>query len=270
METVLGVQFEALSSFTSAHLGLFWNSLDEDWSVVEDAAPIEPVAEQLDQDWHEGIGRNLNLQLISTPSIRLRITNPKQRRMIQVQNNRFHCNWLGPKGGPYPTYDVLRPEFDAAFARFIRFINEHRLGEVKPNQWEVTYVNYIPKDTVWKTHEDWSSLFRSLHMPKESLSCGALESISGQWHYQIEPQRGRLHVQLQHGVKELYEGGPSEEMIIMTLTARGPASSEMALTTSGSWQDGLDIGRRSIVNSFVELTSQDAHDFWGIDYDHAS
>lgn len=267
-ETVLGVQFEVLSSFSTVHLGLYWNSLDKDWSIVEDALPIEPVTESLDQDWSSGIGRSVNLQLVSTPSIRLRITNPTRRRMIQVQNNRFHCNWLGPKGGRYPSYDVLRREFDTEFERFILFIDENRLGEVKPNQWEVTYVNYIAKNTVWKTPEDWSGLFRSLHMPKDSLTCGALESLSGQWHYQIEPQKGRLHVQLQHGVKELQEGGPSEEMVIMTLTARGPAASDVARSASESWQDGLDTGRRAIVNSFVELTSQSAHEHWGIFYEN--
>ncbi len=102
VETVLGVQFDRLSGFKNGHLGAFWMSLGADeWPVVEDAPPLPPQFERFDNTarWATGI----HLQLTQDPACRLQIKNQKADRMIQLQNNRLHFNWLGEAGGVVST-----------------------------------------------------------------------------------------------------------------------------------------------------------------------
>ena len=51
--------------------------------------------------------------------------------------------------------DTLGLKFDALFEKFRTFVREMRLGDLRLNQWEVTYVNHLPKGTVWNSPADW-------------------------------------------------------------------------------------------------------------------
>jgi len=111
--------------------------------------------------------------------------------MLQIQNGRLHFNWLGQKGGKYPRYNDVRENFLWALQRFIEFVATEKLGDFRPNQWEVKYLNHIPKGTVWNAPGDWD-FFRPLGgVPTiEGLIQG--ESFVGEWHFIIPEQRGRL------------------------------------------------------------------------------
>lgn len=259
VESILGVQFEPLGSLKSAHLGVYWKSLGPEWSRVSDAPPLEPQFERFGASaaW----GRlAFQLRLGQTPDVRLQIRNDASR-MIQVQNGRFHFNWLG--GAEYPRYPRVREEFDAALDHFRRFLAEEGLGEFRANQWEITYVNHIPRGTVWSSPRDWG-FFRPLANTTGAAEGVPLESFGGEWHYEIAPQIGRLHIQWQHGQRSEPEG---EDVVILTLTARGPArpTEEAGLSLS----DGLDRGRDAIVRSFKALMSDEANRFWGLRHENA-
>jgi len=201
---------------------------------------------------------SLQLKLIQEPTSRMQARNAAGNRMIQVQNGRFHYNWLGQGGEQYPRYREVRPEFDRALGLLRRFLVEEQLGVLQPNQWEVTYVNHIPKGSVWDSPADWTRVFR---LPVALSDCThglTLESLGGTWHYVIEPCKGRLHVQLQHG-RSGNEAGP--EVVTLNLTARGSTNPE----EGGSDLDkGLDLGHETIVRAFAALTSETAHAYWRI------
>ena len=255
VETVLGVQFEPLKRLTNGHLGAFWKMLGSDWPNASDALPIATVHERFGA---ESTWRELGAQLTLTqhPGSRIRIRNENNTRMVQAQNGRLHLNWLRQGESEYPRYEKIRPEFDSLWRKFQEFIRDEALGDLQPNQWEVTYVNEIPKGTVWHTHADWVGLFPSLVQMSGHIRTARLEGFEGQWHYEIEPQRGRLHVQAHHGRK-----APDDKMqvIILQLTARGPISDGDGGCSLG---EGLDCGHESIVQTFVELTSEAARDYW--------
>ena len=258
LETVLGVQFEPLRSLTSAYLGAFWKSLGSNWVPVEDAPAIEPQFEQF------GIGPSwgsVRLSFGQMPGIRLRIRSKAKAksRMIQVQNGRFHYNWVGV-GKDYPRYSQIRQEFDKELKAFENFLREESLGEIKPNQWEVTYVNHIPRRTTWETPAEWGPrvLPGLLGCFPESNEVAA-ESFGGQWHYEIKPQRGRLHIELRHMKPESPD---APDLLIMKLTARGPIGT--AEEGGPTLDQGLDLGREAIVRAFKELTSPEAHEYWGL------
>ncbi len=259
IETVLGVQFEPLPGFGNAHLGAFWKGLKGGWTQVGDVPLLESQFEQFDKkSWGPG---GLQLSLSQDISARLQIRNAENNRMIQVQNGRLHYNWLGQFGEEYPSYDRVKPEFDLSLDAFKQFLANVCLGEWRPNQWEVTYVNHLPKGTVWNEPKDWLTLFPTLPALSTDETSISLESFGGEWHYEIKPQQGRLHVKLSHRRRKNPAGKETEELLVMNLTARGPISEG---DPKQNLTKGLDIGHETIVRAFKELTSEKAHKYWGV------
>ncbi|MBI3467594.1 MAG: TIGR04255 family protein [Planctomycetes bacterium] len=259
IETIIGVQFDPLPKFRNAHLGAFWTTLGQDWPRVSDAPTLEPQFERFGEGDRWG---KLRFKVTQDPSTRARIEHADGTQMIQVQNGRFHYNWLGKGGGQYPHYPNVRAAFDCQLAHFRSFLASSALGELRPNQWEVTYLNHIPKGTVWQTPADWPALLAGLAAPSAGPASTRLESAAGEWHYEIPPQLGRLHVQLVHGKGSETDDG---ELLQLTLTARGPISEQTGPTdTWTQLSNGLDLGHRVIVLAFLDLTSDAAHEFWGL------
>jgi len=263
IETVLGVQFQPLPGLGNAHLGVFWKRLGPDWPFVADVPPLEPQFERFaESETWAGIG--IHLKLSQDMSSRLQIRNAAQDRMIQVQNGRFHYNWLGQSGGKYPHYREVRQAFHRALDEFSRFLAEELRAGLQPNQWEMTYVNHLPKGTVWNELEDCAELFRTRPLLQSGLGGTRLESFGGEWRYEIPPQKGRLHVQLKHGRLASPQG---REVLILTLTARGPIGNNEGQGLD--LEKGLDLGHEVVVRAFYEMTSEAAHQFWGLIHDPA-
>jgi uncharacterized protein (TIGR04255 family) len=254
VEMVVGVQFERLRGFKTAHLGAFWKTLDGgEWPSVVDVPPLSRQFERFGEAgrWRKGI----ELRLTQDPTFRVQIKNKQGDRMIQVQNGRFHLNWLGEGGGKYPKYEKVRAEFESYVRRFIAFVKAENVGEFRANQWEVTYLNHIPKGTVWNTPSDWS-FFQPLDRTQSLPGLIQSEGFDGEWHYVIPPERGRLHVQWQHGIKS---GAEEHEIIVLTFTARGPLAED---GDQSAILQGLDLGHEVIVRSFGSLMSDRANKFW--------
>ena len=257
VETILGVQFDRLPGFSNAQLGAFWKTLDNaEWPVVADVPPLTPQFERFTGEarWAKGV----QLQLTQDPTCRLQIKNKDRDRMIQLQNNRLHFNWLVEAGGNYPRYEKVRDGFVWTLNRFVEFVAAEKLGDFRPNQWEVTYLNHIPKGSVWNTAAEWDFFLPLRSVPNiEGVVQG--ESFSGEWHFIIPDQRGRLHVRWQHGLKSEPE---QHEMIVLPLTARGTTDGDE--DASQRILDGLNLGRETIVRSFKGFMSDEANTHWGL------
>lgn len=262
-ETVLGVQFEPLPKFRNAHLGAFWKQLGPEWTTPFDASPLGQQFEQFGET--EGwIIPGFLLQVGPDMPCRMQLRNKDDNRMVQIQNGRLHYNWLGRSGVEYPRFKNVRPEFNRILHEFRRFSTDEGLGEIRTNQWEVIYVNRIPRGTVWNEPADWTKLFRSLPFVQANLSSASLESFGGEWHYEIPPRLGRLHVQIQHGRLAL---PTAQEVLTLTLTARGPV--EMEGNRALDLDNGLNRGHAVIVQAFKDLTSDAAHEYWGLIHEDA-
>lgn len=248
VETILGVQFDPIPGFGNAHLGAFWSTLGSDWPIVVDAHSLEPQFERFgEQDGWSGF----RIKLTQDPSMRIRVKSADGSRMIQVQNGRFHyTHWLG-QGSEYPRYRRVRQEFEQSLERFRRFLVERSLNDMRPNQWELTYVNQIPSGTLWQTPADWGKIFAPLS--QASFGALSLESLAGEWHFEIPPQKGRLHVHLSH---KKQPASADTDIMQLTFTARGPVADD------GDVRRGLELGRETIVTSFKHLTSEAAHKHW--------
>lgn len=258
IETVFGVQFDRLTSLSNAHLGLFWNTLDrQQWPHVEDVALLPSRVERFTDAVRWGAG--LQIQFTDDPAGRCRMRNHSGDRMIQLQHSRLHLNWLGEHGGEYPRYETMRAEFEQTYRAFAQFVATENVGSLKPNQWEITYVNHIPKGTVWQTPNDWH--FFTLLGPSPAASLVNAESFHGEWHLLIPDNRGRLHIEWQHAKKSPVDA-EAAEFIRLVFTARGPL--EPTEDSFAALIAGLNLGRDVIVTSFRDFTSQKANDYWGL------
>lgn len=251
VETVLGVQFTPLPKFGAGHLGAFWKALDQrEWCNVNEAAAL-PLQHEI---FGEAITveRGFRFSVREDAPVRLQIRNRDEDKMIQLQNGRLHYNWLKKKT-KYPSYDVVKPEFDKALGTFVRFADIEDLGPLEWDQWEVTYLNHILQGTVWNKPGDWATLLAPLLGPAATVPTGSLENISATWRYEIGQQRGRLHVELQPGSET---GGERRPILVLKLTARGPIEEGRGL------DEGLNLGHETIVKAFRALTSPSAHEYW--------
>ncbi len=255
VETILGIQFDPIPEMRTAHLGAFWASLGDEWPTPEDAAYLEPQFERFDNQpqWGELAFR---LRLADIKS-RVRIRNRAKDRMIQIQNGRFILNWLGASGTPYPRYDAIKDEFLHRLNEWKTFLESTFDGKIPAaNQWEVTYLNHIPKGTVWNTPADWDfcRLWGRTHGDQSSLH---FESASAEWHFVIPERIGRLHINWRHVAQN-----DAHELVRLDLTARGPC-------TSAEWGanqivEGLDHGHIAIVTAFRDMMNPSANSTWGL------
>jgi len=255
VETVLGIQFERLPGLTNAHLGAFWERTRSDWPHVSDAPPLDEQFETFGRQpaWN----RAIHLRLTQAPAARLQMKNATGDRMVQLQNCRLDYNWIGLPDCEYPRYRIVRPEFDSVLGDFAALVADRGLGALVPTQWEVTYVNHMPKGSVWEGPEEWPLVFRSLPGLAAVPAGMRLEGFGGHWHFEIKPQRGRLHVELQHA----FVGGAEKvEALVMKLTARGPVDAQERSIAAAS--ECLDLGHDAIVTAFEQLTSERAHEYW--------
>jgi uncharacterized protein (TIGR04255 family) len=252
IETVLGVQFDRLAGFSGAHAGAYWQKyLGDEFETAQDAARLEDQIERFGDDIRWGLSGGFVVRPGHTPN-RIQIISGADR-MVQIQDTRFIYNWRKRERG-YPSYERLRPEFFEAFTNFQAYVRDAKLGELEPNQWEVTYLNHLARGELWDLPQDWTRIFPGLYIPRR-FDLATIESFSSEWHYVIAGDRGRLHVALNHGRAAI--DGP--EVLVLTLTARGPIDMQKRHDLTS----GLDLGHEAIVTTFTAMTSDEAHKHWG-------
>ena len=256
IETVLSIQFAALPGFTAAHGGCFWqSSLAAEWPNAK-LAEAPRIEDEFEVFGTKPNFRSLGLEFRPIDTSRTQITNGDEDRMIQVQDSRFIYNWR-KRGGSYPRYSAIKPELNRLYARFVDYlqcVTSPKFPTPKPNQWEITYINHIPKNGIWNKALDWPEILPGLYIPTaEPHGAAELESLAGMWRYRLSDNRGRLHISLQHG-----QTAEKVEVMVLQLTARGPVDLDRDLSVD----NGFDLGHDAIVGTFRGITSAAAHAEW--------
>ncbi len=249
VETVLSVQYDRLP-LGSVHFGLYWQTIRERYPKWEEQSPLLPQVEQV-----TGPGAQILRLEFQQRTPRLWFVNTDQTEMIQVQNDRFIKNWRKIEGQAYPRYGaVIKPAFEDDYQRFAAFLTRERLGNIKINQCEVTYVNHIVSGDVWSRWDEIDEIFTFCKRCDISAPhLGATENLGVQLRFPIldtaEQWIGRLHVDIQPALTAI-DGKP---MYVMQLTARG-------MVLEG--YDFLDIGHWCVVKMFEQLTTPKMHRVW--------
>lgn len=255
VETAIAIQFPPLKGLKNVHLWAFWSSLREDYPETQDQEPIEPRLERYGEEVRKGSMRLPRL-LLRPHASRLQAISPDDHAMVQVQNGRFIFNWRRLHDGEYPRWTTTINEFQRRFGEFRRFLKDEGLGEVEPDQWEVTYVNHMLKGQEWQSREDWGRLLPGILGSPSCVAAGSLEALELKCQHLLPDERGRLYIECNSGY---LTHDLEQELLVLTLTTRGEASGDRPA------DEGLEIGHRAIVTSFKQITSTEAHRLWGIE-----
>lgn len=257
VEVALSVQFTPLAQFRTVHVGGLWERFRNRFKTFREQPPIEPVFETFGAQRASG---QITLELRSGPPIpRLWFINEDETQLVQFQNDRFIHNWR--KVGDavnYPRYESIKEEFIGEIGELSNFLQEQSVGEIVPNQCEITYINHIRSGRNEDLREDLGRVLRVVS-PMTSLSAGplAFEDARMSMRFVISSDEnkpiGRLIVNAEPARDR--DGTP---IIVLTLIARG---NPVEPTLEKAF-DFLDLGRDKIVRGFALLTTDEMHKRW--------
>jgi len=252
-EVVLGVQYDKLKSFNSLHYGLYGSKVAGKYPKYSDRPPLDSTFE-LFGDKQKTFMKEVKMYTMP-PLRRGWYIEREKNRLIQLDPEHFFHNWRKITGEEsYPRYHEIREEFLGLWGDFISFCKELVSEEIKPNHWEVTYVNHIDKNEGWENLDDLENIFVQW---SRKLTDGFLtvpETLEIKQTYAFPEQKGRLHVVLQPAIRHR----DNKECLLLRLTARGRLDSSEPETVSRH----LDMGREWIVRGFTDLTTPKAHKLW--------
>ncbi len=253
IEVVLGVQFAPLPNFHNGHLGWFWRLLQKNYPHASDSAPIDVVLEGFGNEPEFGFPSIGFAPIRGDARLRM-ISGGDSSRMVQLQNGWLVVNWMKREGQGYPGYAGVLREFESVFSEFEKFARAEELGDVTPNLWEVTYIDHIPRGTVWQNFSDLPKV-----LPGLLGNCGSphghVDALSARWSFRLQPRPGRLNVSIQTA-RSLAD--PPTDMLVMTSTARGPIDVRGVDTV----RDSLNFGKTCVVDTFNSVTSSEARAYW--------
>lgn len=245
VETVIGVQFPELPRFGACHFGLFWKTLDERFSRVEDKPRAGKIAEEFPHK--TVIPQGLFVQQSTLPD-RVWYVSEDDSDLIQVQPNRFIYNWRRrPKNEErYTSFEDNSKKFSQEFEAFRGFCREQDLEDPIPEYCEVTYVNHLEPKAGETVSDLFGKVFAGLNW---RLSDGWLpqpEAATFNRTFVIDDNRGRLYAE----ASLARVGKEQAELILFKLTAYVKHDPEV----TNNLADSLQLAHNWVVNGFASLT----------------
>jgi len=249
-EMVIVIQFEPLKQFSAAHMGLFWQKVRERYPLTEDNPPLLHQVELSEPT--PGAGATI----MRVPlALRCWFLSQDRTELVQIQRDQFIRNWRRIEGNEeYPRYETLIAAFKREWREFMAFVAEEKLGEVKIDQCELSYINQIPKGEGWESFADIGGVFRGLRPADPNGLLNSPEAIGWNGQYKLPDELGRFYAELSPG----FRGRDFKFVLSMTLKSRGKPA--------GPSEDNLfawfDLAHEWIVRGFDELTDPNMHAVW--------
>lgn len=246
VEVVCGIAFGLEKPLRTAHVGLFWALVQDEFPRTEDAEPLALMVENPAGDSGQ---YNVQFEFQQLPPLRRSwLLNSAGTNLLQIQDERFLFNWKRTEAVPdYPSYVNVIAGFRRYWARFKQFARDQGLGEATPRQMELTYFNLVPTGHNFLIdHQQGSTKGRFLTDP---------EGFNWRTQYLLPEMMGRLHVIAVAG----RNAATGEKVVRLECTARGLPKD---LTEDGcnAW---FDLAHEWITQGFTDLTTPEAHAEWG-------
>jgi len=246
IEVVCGIQFKPINALLSPYLGLLWEKYKSEYPKCSEVAPLDPLIERFDEPLQ------MILELANVPPLpRIWFIQSKGNGIIQVQRDRFLHNWRKNNSeDEYPRYHVVKQMFKDRFLKFQTFLDENNLGIIEPLQYEMTYINHIPKGEGWENLREIGRIFPDFAFRiEEDRFLPEPSTFNWRTIFTLPEKGTRMHVVIRH-VKIRDSGLP---MLLLELTVRGFGTNN---SPEDMW-NWFDLAREWIVRGFADLTGKD-------------
>jgi uncharacterized protein (TIGR04255 family) len=257
-EVVLSIQFSAMPDLHTVHAGSYWNDIRRKYPKVSEQAPIAPVFETFGKT--PTLTTAFSVQTMLVPPIpRLWFETDDGEHLVQLQQDRLLHNWRKRSSrADYPRYELLRKSFLSEVEKLNELLKKEHIGEIRPNQCELTYINTVTFADGQNPHENipritplWAGTLSEQYLPNP-------ETTSFQTKYVLRRDAvpyGRLYVTF----TPAYLTTDYSPVVQLEVTARGKPNGE---TVEAAF-DLLDEEREAIVRGFTAVTTPQMHKEWG-------
>ena len=244
VELVCGILFESLHKFLAPHIGLLWEIFRTEYPNMRQIMPLAPLIERFDATPSPAVSLPDDFPLHP----RVWFETKDGTGLIQVQRDRFLYNWKKVKpDDKYLHYDYVIRKFANCLSQFESFLRDNELGEIRPIQYEMTYVNHIPKGEGWNSLNEVGRVFPDISWRNGmNRFFTELEGLNVQTSFRLPERQGRLHAAIRYGIRQ-----PDQPILLLDLTCRGVGEDK---SQSAMWQ-WFDIAHQWIIRGFADLTS---------------
>jgi uncharacterized protein (TIGR04255 family) len=242
-EVFCGLRFDTPVKLRIPHIGFLWDKFRADYPIIQHAPPIASAK-----------GEFLVDSTILSPLPRLWFINKSDDQLVQFQVDRFYFNWRR-RQSDYPRYDRVIKNFESVLNTIVNFFSEFELGELKPIEYELSYINHIPNGQGWNTIDDLPRIFSDFvwKQTKERFLPNP-EKIAWQTEFPLPEKKGHLIVNL----KQATRTEDKVALLVLELKARGIGES----ANKEAIREWFDLSREWIVRGFTDLTTPEIQKIW--------
>jgi uncharacterized protein (TIGR04255 family) len=242
-EVVCGMRFHTPDKIRIPHIGLLWDKFRQDYPDIQHAPPIVTGKGEILIDSETGL-----------PLQRVWFINRLDDQLIQFQFDRFYFNWRRRKD-VYPRYPYVIKNFENVLNTIVNFFIEFEFGEIKPIEYELTYINHIQKGQEWNTADDLPRIFSDFAWRQTTgRFLPSPENVTWQANFTLPGKKGNLVVNLKQAIRT----EDKVPLLVLELTARGLGES----TNKIAIREWFDLAHEWIVRGFTDLTTSEIHRFW--------
>lgn len=242
-EVVCGIRFHTPGELRIPHIGLLWNKFRTEYPGIQHAAPLATNKGEIRMDSETGL-----------PIPRVWFINKSDDQLVQFQFDRFYFNWRLRKGD-YPRYVYVIEQFESTINAIEAFFKEYDLGNLSPIEYELSYINHIPKGEGWDTIEDLPKIFADfIWARKDTRFLPNPINLAWTTEFPLQEKMGRLTVTLKQAIRTENK----LPLFVLELNARGFHESE-DIRAFRKW---FDVAHEWIVRGFTDITTPYAHKIW--------
>ena len=248
-EVVLGVQFTPVPKYSSVGSREVWDLFRDAFPIVEEHPLLSPQFEIFG-----GANPLPDLPLfLGQPPVgtRLWFLSQDLNHLIQFQPDRFITNWRKTANlQPYPRFEAIADSFEKNLLLLAEHFKAVFNYQLEINQAEVTYVNLIPVGEFAEAGR-WFGVCNSGSVDVEAISTNFVQVV--------RDEDRKPYARFVTEIQSVFLLPARKKAFKMSLAFKGkPAARDIPSAIKF-----LRDGRERIVKHFRDITTTEAHEFWG-------
>ena len=246
-EVVCGMRFHAPNNLHIPYIGFLWDKFRADYPIIQHASPIATSSAK---------GEILVDNATGIPLPRVWFINKSDDQLVQFQIDRFYFNWRR-RENDYPRYEHVIKNLENVHNNIVNFFGEFKLGDFKPIEYELSYINHIPKGQGWDTIDEIPRIFSDfVWKKKKGRFLPNPKKVAWHAEFKLPDNNGYLIVNL----KQATRTEDKMPLLVLDLNTRG-IGEKYSKEAVREW---FDLAREWIVRGFTDLTTPEIQKIWDI------